>query len=137
MVTIVGDPDDAELTVAAVVETVQAAEGDGFEIAVGGEASIAQESTAVIEEDLAFALLLNLPVTLLLLLFAFRALVAYPLSEIYSEMVLLMGLATGIDYSLVIITRYRGRARSRPRQGRGDHAGQWHHRHHRIVAVRR
>ena len=31
-----------------------------------------------------------------------------PLSEIYSEMVVLMGLATGIDYSLFIITRYRG-----------------------------
>jgi uncharacterized membrane protein YdfJ with MMPL/SSD domain len=133
IVTLVGDATEAEQTVGDVVETVHGAEGDGFELAVGGEASIAQESTAVIEEDLAFALLLNLPITLLLLLFAFRALVAaliplglgliaimtatgilavvsqaYPLSEIYSEMVLLMGLATGIDYSLFIITRYRG-----------------------------
>jgi RND superfamily putative drug exporter len=133
IVTLVGDATEAEQTVGAVVETMQGAEGDGFEIAVGGEASIAEESTKVIEEDLAFALLLNLPITLLLLLFAFRALVAaliplglgliaimtatgilavvsqaYPLSEIYSEMVLLMGLATGIDYSLFIITRYRG-----------------------------
>jgi uncharacterized membrane protein YdfJ with MMPL/SSD domain len=117
-----------------VVATVQqAADVDDFDITVGGDASIAHESGEVIEEDLAFALLLNLPVTLLLLLLAFRALVAaliplglglvaimtasgilalvsqaYPLSEIYGEMVLLMGLATGIDYSLFIITRYRG-----------------------------
>ncbi len=134
IVTLVGDAADAEHTVEAVVETVQqAADGDDFEITVGGEASIFHESGEVIDEDLAFALLLNLPITLLLLLLAFRALVAaliplglglvaimtasgilalvsqvYPLSEIYGEMVLLMGLATGIDYSLFIITRYRG-----------------------------
>ena len=45
---------------------------------------------------------------------------AYPLSEIYSEMVLLMGLATGIDYSLFIITRYRAERDAGHRQGR-DH----------------
>ncbi len=134
IVRLVGDAREAEHNVDSVLETVrQAADVDDFDITVGGEASIAHESTQVIEEDLGFALALNLPITLLLLLLAFRALVAaliplglglaaittasgilalvsqaYPLSEIYSEMVLLMGLATGIDYSLFIITRYRG-----------------------------
>ncbi|HEX6658686.1 MAG TPA: MMPL family transporter [Ilumatobacter sp.] len=134
IVTLVGDPIEAEQTVASVVNTVDEAAGtDDFDVSVGGEASIFQEQGEVIEEDLAFALLLNLPITLLLLLLAFRALVAafislglgliaimtasgilafvsqaYPLSEIYAEMVLLMGLATGIDYSLFIMTRYRG-----------------------------
>jgi uncharacterized membrane protein YdfJ with MMPL/SSD domain len=133
IVSLVGDETEAEHTVEAVVETVEEADAaDDFDVSVGGEASIANESARVTEEDFAFALTLNLPITLLLLVLAFRALVAaliplalgltaiatasgilavisqaYPLSEIYSEMVLLMGLATGIDYSLFIITRYR------------------------------
>jgi uncharacterized membrane protein YdfJ with MMPL/SSD domain len=134
IVTLVGDTLEAEDTVDVVVGTVEqyATAGD-FDIQVGGSASIAEESSRVVEEDFGFALTLNLPVTLLLLVLAFGALVAacvplalglaaiitasgilalisraYPLSEIYSEMVLLMGLATGIDYSLFIITRYRG-----------------------------
>ena len=32
---------------------------------------------------------------------------AYPVVEIYTEMVLLMGLAVGIDYSLFILSRFR------------------------------
>jgi uncharacterized membrane protein YdfJ with MMPL/SSD domain len=133
IVTLVGDEGEAEETVDKVVDTVdRAGEADEFDISVGGDASIASESTRVVEEAFAFALQLNLPITLLLLLVAFGALVAafvplalglgaitialgvlalvsqaYPLAETYSEMVLLMGLATGIDYSLFIITRYR------------------------------
>jgi RND superfamily putative drug exporter len=143
IVTLVGDEDEAEHTVDAVVDTVERASGaDEFDIAVGGDASIASESTRVVEEDFGLALQLNLPITLLLLLLAFGALVAafiplglaliaitialavlslvsrlYPLEELYSEMVLLMGLATGIDYSLFIITRYRlERAAGHPKE---------------------
>ena len=40
-----------------VVDTVdRAGEADDFDIGVGGDASIASESTGVIEEDFAFAL---------------------------------------------------------------------------------
>jgi RND superfamily putative drug exporter len=143
IVTLVGDEDEAEHTVDAVIDTVQrATESDQFDIAIGGDASIASESTRVVEEDFARALQLNLPITLLLLLLAFGALVAafiplglaliaitialavlslvsrlYPLEELYSEMVLLMGLATGIDYTLFIITRYRlERAAGHPKE---------------------
>ena len=143
IVTLVGDEDEAEHTVDAVIDTVERASGaDEFDIAVGGDASIASESTRVVEEDFALALQLNLPITLLLLLLAFGALVAafiplglaliaitialavlslisrlYPLEELYSEMVLLMGLATGIDYTLFIITRYRlERAAGHPKE---------------------
>ncbi|HZB42288.1 MAG TPA: MMPL family transporter, partial [Ilumatobacter sp.] len=143
IVTLVGDDDEAEHTVDAVIDTVDRAGGaDEFEIAVGGDASIASESNRVVEEDFALALQLNLPITLLLLLLAFGALVAafiplglaliaitialavlslvsrlYPLEELYSEMVLLIGLATGIDYTLFIITRYRlERAAGHPKE---------------------
>jgi RND superfamily putative drug exporter len=143
IVTLVGDEDEAEHTVDAVIATVErASEAGQFDIALGGDASIASESTRVVEEDFALALQLNLPITLLLLLLAFGALVAafiplglgliaitialavltlvtrlYPLEELYSEMVLLMGLATGIDYTLFIITRYRlERAAGHPKE---------------------
>src|SRR5918994_1625923 len=143
IVTLVGDEGEAEHHVEAVVDTVErAGDGDRFDIDIGGEASIASQSTRVIEEDFGFALQLNLPITLLLLLLAFGALVAaliplalglgaimialgvlavvsrvYPLEELYTEMVLLIGLATGIDYSLFIVTRYRAeRATGHPKE---------------------
>jgi RND superfamily putative drug exporter len=143
IVTLVGDEGEAEHTVDAVVDTVRrAGEADEFDISVGGDASIASESSEVIEEDFAFALQLNLPITLLLLLLAFGALVAafiplglaliaitialavlalvsqvYALEELYTEMVLLLGLATGIDYTLFVITRYRlERAAGHPKE---------------------
>ena len=37
---------------------------------------------------------------------------AYPLVELYSEMILLMGLAVGIDYSLFILSRFRTELRA-------------------------
>jgi RND superfamily putative drug exporter len=143
IVTLVGDEDEAEHTVDAVTDTVErSSDADEFDVSVGGDASIASESTRVVEEDFAVALQLNLPITLLLLLLAFGALVAafiplglgliaitialavlalvsrvYPLEELYTEMVLLMGLATGIDYTLFIITRYRlERAAGHPKE---------------------
>src|ERR671910_354303 len=56
IVTLVGDEDEAEHTVDAVVDTVERASGaDEFDIAVGGDASIASESTRVVEEDFGLA----------------------------------------------------------------------------------
>jgi uncharacterized membrane protein YdfJ with MMPL/SSD domain len=105
---------------------------DGFDIVVGGDASITKQSTEIVNEDFGRSLFLNLPVTIVILMLAFGAVLAalvpvalalaaivtangvlaivsqaYALSEIYTEMVLLMGLATGIDYSLFVVTRYR------------------------------
>ena len=36
----------------------------------------------------------------------------YPLVELYAEMILLMGLAVGIDYSLFIVSRFRAERRA-------------------------
>ncbi len=105
---------------------------DGFQILIGGEASLTEQITKIVEEDFGRALFLNLPITAVILVLAFGALIAaavplalalaaivtasgilavvsqfYPLSVEYSEMVLLMGLATGIDYALFVITRFR------------------------------
>ena len=122
-----------------MLETVAEAQAasDGFEILIGGDASINKEASEIVEEDFGFALFLNLPITFVILILAFGALAAafvplslavaavitasgilavisqrYPLSEVYSEIVLLMGLATGIDYALFVISRFRRERRA-------------------------
>ena len=108
----------------------------GFTIMSGGPASINKQMDTVISEDLSFALIMNLSVTLVILLIVFRAPVAafiplalalaavitatavlgiisqaMPLSSIFTEVVLLMGLATGIDYALFVVSRFRNERR--------------------------
>ncbi len=139
LVTMEGDFIEAEKNIDPVVQTVnQAAQSSpGFDILIGGDASINKQRSQVVNEDFRFALFLNLPISLIILVLAFGALVAalvpltlalaavvvasailalishgYPLSVVYSEVVLLMGLATGIDYALFVITRYRNGRRT-------------------------
>ena len=105
---------------------------NGFEILIGGEASLQQQLTEISDEDFARASLINLPITFAILIIAFGAVLAafvplllafgsiamavaviaivsqfFPQSGVFEQMVLLLGLATGIDYSLFVITRYR------------------------------
>ncbi len=134
-----GELEDAVDNIDPVLDAVAEAEAasDGFEILIGGDASRAKQVTEIVEEDFSRALFLNLPVTFLILILAFGAVVAasvplalafaaiitangilaivsqaYPLSMEYTEMVLLMGLATGIDYALFVVTRYRRERRA-------------------------
>ena len=90
------------------------------------------ELDEILTEDFNRILIYSLVIGLVILILAFRALVAaviplvmaigsiftalgiaalisqvYPLVELYAEMILLMGLAVGIDYSLFIVSRYR------------------------------
>ena len=139
LVDLEGDTDEAEENVdylLTAVEEAQTAAPD-FTILEGGGASQAKQVEELINEDFGFALFLNLPVTFVILILAFGALVAatvplalaftaiiiatgilslisqgYPLSEVYAEIVLLMGLATGIDYALFVISRYRTERRA-------------------------
>jgi RND superfamily putative drug exporter len=108
----------------------------GFEILIGGQASLQHQLTQISDEDFARASVINLPITFLILILAFGALLAaiiplalgftaiaiavavltlislgYPLHSAAEQMVLLLGLATGIDYSLFVITRYRNEMR--------------------------
>ena len=122
--------DDVDLVLDAVAEAQ--GEAAGFEILIGGSASLQKQISEIVEEDFGQALFLNLPITFVILILAFGALLVasvplalafvaiitangllviisqpFALSEIYIEMVLLMGLATGIDYALFVVSRFR------------------------------
>ena len=144
-VIIDGDDEDAEDKIDAVLETVKAAaaaaETEGFEIVMGGETSIMKQSDDLAEQDFGRIMMVTLVLGLVILLIAFRAVVAaviplvlalgsifaatavaaivsqaYPLADVYGEMILLMGMAVGIDYSLFIVSRFRSeRKAGRPR----------------------
>ena len=134
LVALQGGLEDAVSNIDPVLDAVAEAEetSDGFEILVGGDASLSKQVSEVVEEDFARASFLEYPIMIVILILAFGALVAalvpvalafaaivtasgilavvsqsFALSEIYTHMVLLMGLATGIDYSLFVITRFR------------------------------
>ena len=114
------------------LDTVRAAreEGNGFQIAMTG--NLDQQIDALMEKDFARIMLVTMVLGLVILLIAFRAVVAaviplilaigsifsaigvaaivsqsYALDAVYQEMILLMGMAVGIDYSLFIVSRFR------------------------------
>jgi len=134
-----GDSDEAEKNVDTLLDAVAATEAaaSDFRILEGGSASQAKQIEELVNEDFGFALFLNIPITLVILVLAFGALLAasvplalaiaaiivatgilslisqvYPLSDVYKEIVLLMGLATGIDYALFVVSRYRTERRA-------------------------
>ena len=109
-----------------------AAAASGFDILIGGGATRDEQINKIIEEDFNAASSINLPVTLIILLIALGGLVAagvpvalayvgvamsagvvalasnvVPMFEVWLQIVLLMGLAAGIDYTLFLFTRYR------------------------------
>ena len=123
------------------LDTVRAADKEavGFQIAMTG--NINEQQDKLLEEDFARILLVSLGLGMIILVIAFRSLVAavvplilaiwaivsglgaatlasqeYALVDVYAEIVLLMGLAVGIDYSLFILSRFRHeRASGRPK----------------------
>ncbi len=134
LVDMEGDSDEAEKNVDTLTDAVASAQASGkdFRILEGGAASQDKQVEELINEDFSFALFLNIPITLVILVLAFGALLAasvplalafaaiivatgilslisqvYPLSDVFKEIVLLMGLATGIDYALFVVSRYR------------------------------
>jgi len=139
MVELEGELEDAVDNIDPVLDAVAEAEAasDGFEILIGGDASLNKQVMEIVEEDFGRALILNLPIAFLILFVVFGAAVAasvplalafaavitangilaivsqfYPLDMAYQEIALLMGLATGIDYALFVVTRYRRERRA-------------------------
>ena len=145
IVELEGDTDEAVDNIGLVLDAVAAYQpAPGFQdgapddaILIGGGASLVKQITEIIEEDFARASVLNLPITFIILILAFGAMLAAliplilafsaifvalgalavisqatPLSDIYIQVVLLIGLATGIDYALFVITRYRNERRA-------------------------
>jgi RND superfamily putative drug exporter len=129
---VAGSEDDVDGEgIIAAVESAQE-ENPGFAIGGFGEASAEQQLNEVFEEDFAKAETLSIPITLLILVIAFGALVAagipvllaisavmatiglvslpsqiFPVDDALSSVVLLIGMAVGIDYSLFYIRRER------------------------------
>ena len=145
IVELEGDTDEAVDNIGLVLDAVAAYQpAPGFQdgapddaILIGGGASLVKQITEIIEEDFARASVLNLPITFIILILAFGAMLAAliplilafsaifvalgalavisqatPLSDVYIQVVLLIGLATGIDYALFVITRYRNERRA-------------------------
>jgi RND superfamily putative drug exporter len=133
VVTLAGDPDDAMETAEPVVAVVEAANGDpALRVTTMGYGSIGGEFTTLAEETLQRGELLGIPIALVILVLVFGAVVAagiplamagvavvtalglsavvarvFDLSYFVTNMITMIGLAVGIDYTLFIVQRFR------------------------------
>ena len=131
--TLTGDFDQALKNVEPVLDVVDEADGeDGFRVLIVGDASISHEQNELAESDLRQGERIGLPVALIILVVLFGTIVAalmpvglsivcivvafgitaligqvFDLIFFVSLMIIMIGLAVGIDYSLIIISRYR------------------------------
>jgi putative drug exporter of the RND superfamily len=131
---VAGNPDNADQIVAGAqraVAAVQAAH-PGLRIAEAGDASVGRATNNIVSADFRHAEVTSVPVTLVLLLIVFGALIAagiplllagtavaaaisllaipsrwLPIGSTTSSVVLLVGMAVGIDYSLFYLRRER------------------------------
>jgi uncharacterized membrane protein YdfJ with MMPL/SSD domain len=138
----VGMGPDAEETIPDVVEAVQAADGEGFDVTITGEFTADDDLNRLSQDDLREGeLQFGVPAALIVLLLVFGAVVAgliplllaivsivvalalaaligqaFELSLFIVNMLSGMGLALGIDYALFVVSRYREeRAGARPK----------------------
>jgi RND superfamily putative drug exporter len=132
--TVPGNPNNEQQTVAPDLLAIAAIQGrhPGLRVAEAGDASLNRAVYAQIDADFGKALETSVPLTLILLVLVFGALVAagipvllavssaltatwllaipghwLPLGSLYSEVVLLIGMAVGVDYSLFYLRRER------------------------------
>ena len=129
-----GDAEEAVEKIEPVMAQVEAAQKANPTLSIqhGGDASGQKQVETLFEEDLAKAETLSLPITLLILVVAFGAIVAagvpvllafsavlattglvaipsqiFPVSDAMSSVILLIGMAVGVDYSLFYLRRER------------------------------
>src|SRR5579875_3256783 len=139
VVALRGDPDDADSHVMPLVRLVSRMRSrlPGVSLRETGDASSDHAVSGLVSRGLVRAEMLSLPITLLILVLAFGALVAasvpmllgitsvaaaqgalgavshlVPESTSTSTVVLLVGLAVGVDYSLFAIRRWRAERRA-------------------------
>lgn len=131
--TMAGTAEKATADVAQVVRVVEEANaGDDFLVLIGGDASVAHENNELAERDLVKGERFGIPVALVVLLVLLGTVVAtllplglslvsivvamaavaligqqFPLVFFVTIMVVMIGLAVGIDYSLVIVLRFK------------------------------
>jgi uncharacterized membrane protein YdfJ with MMPL/SSD domain len=131
---IAGDDTQAQDRVGAALDATSAAQAANPDFAVEqvGDASVAKQLNESISDDFRRAFVTSLPITLLILLIAFGALVAAsvplilaltavlatigivavlshasPVDQSINEVILLIGLAVGVDYSMFYLRRER------------------------------
>jgi len=128
-----GDLSEVRDEVGTITDMVaEAADESGFEILIGGDATADKQIQDIVAEDFGFASNVAIPLTLLILLVALGGLIAagvpvllaflgvlvaaglvsmisyaMPMMNVWIQVVLLMGLAAGIDYALFLFTRFR------------------------------
>ena len=132
-ITMAGEFDDATTNVEQILDIVQEANGrDGFDVLATGEATVSSETNKASESDLIKGEAIGIPVALIILILLFGALLAaltpimvalfsiilalgvtaligqtFELSFFVTNMIFMIGLAVGTDYSLFIVSRYR------------------------------
>ena len=128
-----GDREKAEDNIGEVLDVVDKANGaGGFEVLIAGGASLGDEFQTQAQHDLEKGESIGIPIALLVLILVFGALLAagvplllgilaivvavgvsallgqaFQLSFFITNVITMMGLAVGIDYSLFIVSRYR------------------------------
>jgi len=131
--TLTGTSEEATANVAEMIHVVEEAnEEDDFLVLIGGDASVAFENNELAEQDLQNGERYGIPVALIVLLILFGAVVAtllplglaavsivvalaivaiigqqFQLLFFVTMMVVMLGLAVGIDYSLLIVLRFK------------------------------
>ena len=128
-----GDFDDNSENIGDVVDVVHAAQGqEGFEILITGQATIGLDNRELGQEDLEKGEAFGVPIALIILVVVLGALAAaliplvmaivsivvalglsalvgqlFELSFFVENIITMIGLAVGIDYSLFVVSRYR------------------------------
>jgi RND superfamily putative drug exporter len=127
-----GNLEDVTKQATQYIDVIEENRGAGFEVYSVGDATINEEFNTIVEEDLISAEIVGLPITLIILVIVFGALIAagiplvlalmailvatgiaalisqvFELSFFVSNMISMIGLAVGIDYALFLIARYR------------------------------
>ncbi len=132
-INVTGELDQAIENIEQLVHvTSEADRTDGFRVLIAGEASIAFENNELAEADLQKGERFGIPVALIILLIIFGAALAafllillaivyigvslgiaslvgqvFEMSFLVTVMITMIGLAVGIDYSLLVVSRYR------------------------------
>jgi putative drug exporter of the RND superfamily len=131
---VAGNPDNDDTAVVPALNAVSAVQAryPNLTVAEAGGASVDRATSSITDQDFRKAEVTSIPVTLVLLLLVFGALIAagiplilagttvvsaisllaipsrlVPISSITSSVVLLVGMAVGIDYSLFYLRRVR------------------------------
>ena len=131
--TMAGDFDDASDNIKDVVEVVGAAQGQAdFKVLITGQATGGLDNRELGQEDLMKGEVVGVPIALIILILVLGAVVAalvplvmaavsiivalgaaalvgqaFQLSFFVENIIIMIGLAVGIDYSLFIVSRYR------------------------------